>query len=75
MPGMSIAANNAPCRYCERRHPGCHTICIDYKEYRKKQDEIAAKRQLQLQSEPGMSNHVKQFLWKQMKSRKRGHHG
>jgi hypothetical protein len=27
------------CHKCEKRHPGCHGTCSDYKEYREKLDQ------------------------------------
>lgn len=28
-----------PCRYCERRHIGCHSECKDYKAFKERLDE------------------------------------
>lgn len=73
MPGMSINAGNSPCRYCERRHPGCHTICTDYKKYRAEQDKKMAERHVTMNSTPNKSPHVKQWLKKQMMRKNGGY--
>lgn len=33
-----------PCKNCERRKLGCHTICPDYIKYRKSIDDASLKR-------------------------------
>lgn len=40
-----------PCLDCEERHPGCHSECEKYLEYRKKLDEARAKYQKQRETE------------------------
>lgn len=30
----------APCKDCERRHPGCHSKCEEYQTFRKANEEM-----------------------------------
>ena len=32
------------CKDCQNRTPGCHDTCEDYKEYKRKQEEVNQKR-------------------------------
>lgn len=31
---------NSTCQHCKSRYLGCHDECVNYKEFRKKKDEI-----------------------------------
>ena len=34
-----MSRNKVPCYGCQKRHPGCHGNCTDYKNYRQWLDE------------------------------------
>lgn len=34
-----MSRNKVPCYGCQKRHPGCHGNCTDYKQYRQWLDE------------------------------------
>lgn len=36
--------NNAPCKACTERHPGCHGVCEKYMKYTEERQEINSKR-------------------------------
>jgi hypothetical protein len=37
---------NAPCKDCERREVGCHSVCAEYKEYNEHRERVRELRHL-----------------------------
>ncbi len=35
--------SRSPCKDCERRHPGCHSECEDYRKMKEEREEIRKK--------------------------------
>lgn len=62
-------ANHAPCKDCERRHVGCHTICTEYKVYRENQNRILDERNQENISRPDIPRKLKKHIWKELKRR------
>lgn len=36
----------APCQNCPDRYPGCHDLCVKYKDYREELEEYRKKQRL-----------------------------
>lgn len=51
----------APCKDCERRHPGCHGECPEYGEWKRLHDEEQARRREAL-SRPPLSNEMQRII-------------
>jgi len=57
----------APCKGCDRRTPGCHSVCADYRAY---SEECAARREnrrLELVNSPETSTTWQKNTWRKAK--------
>jgi len=52
-----------PCKGCERRLVGCHTICREYQEWKKKWE---AAKEANRTEEPELCRKVKRQMWRGM---------
>ena len=59
----------APCRDCERREPGCHGSCPDYKGWREEMDRSMEARQKAREAEPMLCKQVVRQIYKSMRRR------
>lgn len=57
----------APCRDCDRRHIGCHTICTEYKAWRREQDKIIEAKAKEEAAKPAFNKNVLRKIYKDMK--------
>ena len=53
----------APCNGCERRTPGCHGACPDYKSWRLEYDRMKAGKR---EEAPELSRSMKRLMWRRM---------
>lgn len=51
--------SKAPCKGCEKRHPGCHDKCDDYQEFAEERKQIRERRN-QLNNVHYMDKELKQ---------------
>ena len=59
--------NKAPCKDCDGRHVGCHSMCTDYQVWKKRQNEIVEARDKEAKSTPDMPRALKRKYWKGLK--------
>ena len=57
----------APCRDCERREPGCHGSCPDYKSWREEMDRQAEIRNKEREAAPAVPHRVVKRIWKEQR--------
>jgi len=53
----------SPCQGCERRLIGCHGLCPEYREFRKKLEEQKAMEKVEM---PLLSEQKKKYLYRRM---------
>lgn len=61
------------CRGCTKRHPGCHSECPDYKEYRRQIDEANKARKLENEANSIFINNCVRAQQNMFKQKKKGH--
>ena len=57
----------APCKGCERRHIGCHSMCRAFQEWKKKIAETAELKQKHEAGMPVLCKRVIRQIWREMK--------
>ena len=60
----------APCKDCDRRVPGCHSMCKDYQGWKKVQEIGAAERQRERDAATILCRNVQRQIWRYMKQRR-----
>jgi len=63
------------CKECEKRHPGCHGHCEDYKEFRERCDEVNRNRTGSILADPLISTMVRKRAWRRIHRRGGKIHG
>lgn len=58
-----MAKNDCPCRDCDRRLVGCHSICTDYQTWKRDYEQEKAETR---EDPPEMSRKLKRLLWRRM---------
>ena len=53
----------APCHGCDHRLVGCHSLCPEYREWRKKYEEMLAAKHTEM---PELCRRMKKLLWRRM---------
>lgn len=59
----------APCKDCDRRHPGCHSECEDYKTFRAEQDKVIEAKAKARNATPAIPKVVVRQIYKEMKGK------
>ena len=59
-----------PCKDCDRRVSGCHSMCDDYKSWKAEQDRIVDERRKAREAEPAICRKVQRQIYKAMKGRR-----
>ncbi len=61
----------APCKNCDRRQPGCHSVCAEYKQYDAERAKIRAERALNRQCDTESSPVHDRNTWNKAKRQNR----
>lgn len=51
-----------PCKDCDRRTITCHTVCREYKQYRKEQDERLQQKYEAARSQPRRPRRLMEYI-------------
>ena len=58
---------SAPCKDCDRRHIGCHSMCNAFKDWKKEVAQVAAEKAKADAATPALSRKMQRFIWKGMR--------
>ena len=56
-----------PCKQCERRHVGCHSMCSAYQGWKKELEKAAKAKDAKKQSEPEIGRQMVRKMWRKMR--------